>query len=245
MQLKGKVAVITGGARMGQAIAEALARGGCHVALVYRSSKASAEQAARRARALGVKGVIVQADLQDPRQPARAVQQTVRRLGRLDVVIHMASLYRKTPFQMLNAQVWQEQMDADVRSGYLLAIAAAPLMKRRGAGRIIFIADWIAASGRPRYQDYLPYYVAKKAVIGLTEALALELAPRVLVNAVAPGPMLKPAGLSAREDAEVKRATPLGRWGGADEMAKAVVFLAETDFVTGECLRVDGGRHLR
>ena len=83
------------------------------------------------------------------------------------------------------------------------------------------------------------------AVLGLTEALALELAPDILVNAIAPGPILAPPDLTAEEDAEVKRATPLGRWGGAEEVAKATLFLIETDFVTGECIRVDGGRHLR
>lgn len=245
MELRDKVALITGGARMGQAVADNLARRGCHVALVYRSSRINAEQAARRARARGVSSLAVQADLQDPTEARRVVTQVLSRLRGLDILIHMASVYRPTPFATLNARRWQEQLDTDLRSGYLLALAAVPAMRRRKTGRIIFIADWLAASGRPRYPGFLPYYVAKRGVIGLTEALALELAPRILVNAIAPGPMLKPAGLSAKQEVEVKRSTPLGRWGGAVEMAKAVQFLIETDFVTGECLRVDGGRHLR
>ena len=102
----------------------------------------------------------------------------------------------------------------------------------------------MVASGRPRYRGFLTYYTAKKAVIGLTEALALELAPEVLVNAIAPGPIVAPPEMSGEEAAEVEKATPLGRWGGAAEIAKAVLFLVETDFVTGECIRVDGGRHL-
>jgi NAD(P)-dependent dehydrogenase (short-subunit alcohol dehydrogenase family) len=104
----------------------------------------------------------------------------------------------------------------------------------------------VAASGRPRYTGFLPYYVAKRGVIGLTEALALELAgDRILVNAIAPGPIVAPEGTSAEESAAVEKATPLGRWGGEAEIAKAVLFLIVSDFVTGETIRVDGGRHIR
>jgi NAD(P)-dependent dehydrogenase (short-subunit alcohol dehydrogenase family) len=89
------------------------------------------------------------------------------------------------------------------------------------------------------------YYVSKVGVIGLTESLALELAQyNILVNAVAPGPILAPPGLTEEEDREVRKATPLGRWGGELEIAKAVISLVETDFITGECIRVDGGRHV-
>jgi NAD(P)-dependent dehydrogenase (short-subunit alcohol dehydrogenase family) len=119
-------------------------------------------------------------------------------------------------------------------------------MRRAGGGRIVNFTDWIAASGRPRYKGFLPYYVAKRGVIGLTEALALELAAdQILVNAVAPGPILAPEGTSEEESQSVEAATPLGRWGGAEEIAKTVAFLVESDFVTGETLRVDGGRHVR
>ena len=103
-----------------------------------------------------------------------------------------------------------------------------------------------ARSGRPRYPGYLPYYVAKSAVIGLTEALALELAlDGILVNAVAPGPIRPPADMDAQEVQAVERATPLGRWGGDEALVAAVLALVETDFITGETLRVDGGRHLK
>ena len=104
----------------------------------------------------------------------------------------------------------------------------------------------MARSGRPRYPGYLPYYVAKAAVIALTEALALELAAdQILVNAIAPGPIVAPAGTTDTESEAVVRATPLGRWGGEIEIAKTVVALVESDFVTGETIRVDGGRHLK
>jgi NAD(P)-dependent dehydrogenase (short-subunit alcohol dehydrogenase family) len=119
-------------------------------------------------------------------------------------------------------------------------------MRRAQGGRIVAFSDWVAASRRPRYQGYLPYYVAKAGVMALVEALALELAPdQILVNAVAPGPIVPPEGTSAEERTAVERATPLGRWGGEAELAKAVLALVETDFITGETVRVDGGRHVR
>ncbi len=119
-------------------------------------------------------------------------------------------------------------------------------MRAAGGGRIINFSDWLAVSDRPRYKGYLPYYVAKKAVMGLTEALALEVAEDlILVNAIAPGPILAPPDTADEEFEAVEKATPLGRWGGGEEIAKAVVALIETDFITGETIRVDGGRHVR
>ena len=119
-------------------------------------------------------------------------------------------------------------------------------MRQQGGGRIINFSDWVAKSGRPRYPGYLPYYVAKAGVVALTEALALELAPdNILVNAVAPGPILPPPTLSDDEMRAVEESTPLGRWGGEIEIAKVVLALLESDYITGETVRVDGGRHLR
>ena len=127
-----------------------------------------------------------------------------------------------------------------------MALAVVPHLRAAGGGRIVNFSDWVAASGRPRYEGFVPYYVAKAGVKALTEALALELAAdQILVNAVAPGPIVAPPGTSADEIAAVEQATPLGRWGGEAEIARAVVFLCQTDFVTGETVRVDGGRHLK
>jgi NAD(P)-dependent dehydrogenase (short-subunit alcohol dehydrogenase family) len=106
------------------------------------------------------------------------------------------------------------------------------------------IPAWLPVSGRPRYRGFVPYYSSKAAVVALTESLALELAPEILVNAIAPGPILEPPGLTPEESMEVIKATPLRRWGGAAEIAKTVLFLVDSDFISGECIRVDGGRHL-
>jgi NAD(P)-dependent dehydrogenase (short-subunit alcohol dehydrogenase family) len=244
MEVAGKVALITGGARIGQAVAEALARRGCGLALTYRTSRAAAEAAAAAAREAGVRTAVLHADVTDEAQVAAAVRDAERELGRLDILVNLASTYQQTPLAGADARAFSDAMDANARSAWLFAIHAAPAMRRVGGGRIVNVSDWLPVSGRPRYTGYTPYYASKAAVTALTESLALELAPDVLVNAVAPGPILAPPGLSPEEDAAVRRGTPLGRWGGAEEVAKAVLFLVETDFITGESIRVDGGRHL-
>jgi NAD(P)-dependent dehydrogenase (short-subunit alcohol dehydrogenase family) len=174
------------------------------------------------------------------------VEAVATEFGGVDVVVHMASRYEAVPFDELTTGELDACLAIEVRAALALALAAAPHMRARGGGRIVNFSDWLAVSERPRYKGYLGYYVAKKAVAGLTEALALELAADgILVNAVAPGPILAPADLSPEEVEAVEKATPLGRWGGGIEIAKTVLALVETDFITGEVIRVDGGRHIR
>jgi len=245
MHLEGRVALVTGGKRIGAAVAQDLARAGADVAIVYRASRDQAERAAGAARALGRRATIVQADLRDPEDCRRVVEETAGGLGRLDVLVNLASVYHATPFDELTVETWDDQLDTDLRASFLCARAAVPHMRRSGGGHIVNVADWTPASRRPRYRGYLPYYVAKAGVIALTEALALELAAdRILVNAVAPGPIVAPEGYTDAERAAVERATPLGRWGGEAEIAHVVLALVTTGFVTGETIRVDGGRHL-
>ena len=158
----------------------------------------------------------------------------------------MASVYVQRPFAEVTAADWNAVIDVDLRAAFLCAHAAAPHMRRQGGGRIVNFSDWIAKSGRPRYVGYVPYYVAKTAVIALTEALALELASdNILVNAIAPGPILAPPGTTGDELKAVEDATPLGRWGGEIEIAKGVIALLDSDFITGETIRIDGGRHIK
>jgi NAD(P)-dependent dehydrogenase (short-subunit alcohol dehydrogenase family) len=246
MDLADRVALVTGGRRIGIVVARELARSGAHVALVYRRSRPEADEAADAVRAVGRHAVVLQADLADVDACSRVVADTVREFGRLDVLVNMASRYEAKALEDLSVGDWDAQLAVDLRAAWLCAKAAIPHMRGLRGGRIINFADWVAASGRPRYQGYLPYYVAKAGVIALTQALALELASdRILVNAIAPGPIVPPDGTSAEEAAKVERATPLGRWGGEIEIAKIVLALVESDFVTGETIRVDGGRHLK
>lgn len=245
-KMKNRVALITGGKRIGAVVATTLARAGVDVALVYNRSRQEADETTAAVRAQGRRALAVQADVTDEKACAAAVAATVRELGRLDILINMASLYVAKPFAELTAADWDRQLAVDLRAGFLFSHAAAPAMQKNGGGRIINFADWIAASARPRYPGYLPYYVAKAGVKALTEALALELAAdQILVNAIAPGPILAPPDMSQEESDAVVKSTPLGRWGGEEEIAKAVMFLVESAFVTGETIRVDGGRHVK
>lgn len=246
MDLSDRVALITGGKRIGAAVAIHLARGGMDVALSYNRSRAEAEEAANSVREAGRRVALIRANLSEAGECQRLVQDAVGQLGRLDVLINMASVYASMPFDELDVTKWDAVVNVDLRAAFLCARAALPHLRAAGGGRIINFADWIAASGRPRYKGFVPYYVAKRGVMGLTEALALELAAdQILVNAIAPGPIVAPPGTTDEELKAVETSTPLGRWGGEHEIVKAVAFLLESDFVTGEILRVDGGRHVR
>jgi len=246
VELTSKAALLTGGKRIGLAVARMLAAEGVDVAFTYARSRAEAEQGAAEVRKTGRRAAVVQADLTDAAQCARAVTAAADAFGRLDILVNMASVYVKRSFDELSASDWDAVLDVDVRAAFLCARAAVPHLRRQGGGRIVNFSDWIARSGRPRYTGYVPYYVAKAAVIGLTEALALELAgDNILVNAIAPGPIMPPPETTDEEIKAVERATPLGRWGGEDEIAKAVRALLVSDYITGETIRVDGGRHVR
>ena len=246
MLLTDRVVLITGGKRIGAVIARELAARGADVALVYNRSRDEAEATASEVRALGRRALVIQADVTRAADCDALVAKTVAELGRLDVLVNMASFYRSTPFDQLTEQDWDANLAVDLKAAFLCARAAVPHMRAAGGGRIISFTDWLARSGRPRYPGFLTYYVAKAGVIALTEALALELAgDQILVNAIAPGPIVAPPGTTDEESAAVEKATPLGRWGGELEIAKAVALLIDSDFMTGEVLRVDGGRHIK
>jgi NAD(P)-dependent dehydrogenase (short-subunit alcohol dehydrogenase family) len=246
VELTDKVALITGGKRIGAVVARELAARGVDVALSYARSKAEADQAADIVRAAGRRSAAFAADLSQPAAADILVQSAVETFGRLDILINMASVYVKKPFAELTAADWDANINVDLRAAFLCAHAAAPHMRAQGGGRIVNFSDWVARSGRPRYLGYVPYYVAKSGIIALTEALALELAAdNILVNAIAPGPIVAPPGTTEAETKAVEEATPLGRWGGEMEIAKGVLALLDSDFITGETIRVDGGRHVK
>ena len=246
MQLKDRAALVTGGKRIGAAVAKALAARGADVALSFNRSREEAERAADAVRGHGRQAVTVRADLAEAASCDALVRQAASALGRLDVLVYMASLYVKTPFSDLTVDDWDRGLAIDLRAAFVCARATVPHMRAAGGGRIVLFSDWTARSGRPTYTGYLPYYVAKAGAVALAESLAFELAAdHILVNAVAPGPVRAPDDLDDASRDSVAQATPLGRWGGDEEIVKAVLALVESDFVTGETVRVDGGRHLR
>ena len=246
MDLNNRVALVTGGKRIGAVVATELARAGADIALCYNRSRTEAEKTAAAIKDLGRRVFVRQANLTRTSECEAFVNESASALGRIDVLVNMASIYVAKPFSELTVEEYDENIAVDMRSAFICARAAWPHMRRSGGGHIINFSDWLSRSGRPRYLGYLPYYVAKTGVIGLTEALALELAPdKILVNAIAPGPILAPPETTDEELASVEKATPLGSWGGENAISDAVLALLSCDFITGETVRVDGGRHVK
>ena len=193
MELSNRVALVTGSKRIGAVVAIELARRGADIGLCYNRSRTEADRTAAAIKDAGRRVFVKQADLTRAADCEAFVEESAVALGRVDVLINMASIYVSKPFSELTVEEYDENVAVDMRSAFICSRAAWPHMRRSGGGHIVNFSDWLSRSGRPRYTGYLPYYVAKTGVIGLTEALALELAPdKILVNAIAPGPILAP-----------------------------------------------------
>jgi NAD(P)-dependent dehydrogenase (short-subunit alcohol dehydrogenase family) len=245
MELNNRVVIITGGKRIGRVVAQRLADRGADLVLSYRGSKAEADETVKDVETRGRRAIAVAADVSRAADCSALIAAADSAFGRVDALVNMASVYGSKPFDQLTEADFDRDLAVNLKSAFLCAKAAIPVMRRSGGGRIVNFADWLARSGRPAYLGFTSYYVAKAGIIALTEALALELArDQILVNAIAPGPILAPPDMDPEEAAAVAKATPVGRWGGEGEIATAVIALIETNFITGETLRVDGGRHL-
>jgi len=247
MQLKDKVVLITGGRRVGGQLAIDLAARGAHIALTYFQSRQAAETTALQCRSLRVQAATFAADLRDADQATAMVRQVVQQLGRIDVLVNLTSIYHRTPFQNLTPHQYHEQIAANLTAPYWVAVAVARQMQQQPLidglqGKIIHFTDW--AVDRP-YRDFLPYLIAKGGLVTLTKALAVELAPTITVNAIAPGTIAPPNDVSAEQLEQIRLASALHRMGSASDVNRAVLYLLEgTDFVTGEVFRIDGGRFL-
>ena len=232
---------MTGAAkRVGRVIALELAGRGMHVAVHYHTSAEAAAATVREIDALGVRACALGADLSQAAEVARLAAEAEAQSGGLAVLVNSASNYLRVPFERLTEAVWDASLDTNLKAPFLLAWHLGRAMQTRGSGHIVNLADW--AAERP-YRDYLPYCVSKAGVICITKELAKELAPEVQVNAVAPGPVMPPEGMSAAEREAIARATPLGRLGTPEDVARCVRFLVEeASFSTGATFYVDGGR---
>jgi len=243
--VEGKVVLITGGAkRVGAAICRRLHAAGANLMLHYRASAGEArllQAELNRTRADSV--ALIQADLLEQKTLPSLVEQTVHRFGRLDALVNNASSFYPSPVGEITAAVWDDLMGTNLRAPMFLSQAAAPAL-RKSQGAIVNIVDIHAE--RP-LKNYVVYSVAKAGLAALTRSLARELAPEVRVNAVAPGPILWPDNASFDEVSRQRiiSHTLLKREGEPDDIAKAVHFLlADATYVTGETIRVDGGRHI-
>ena len=245
--LRGKVVMISGGRRVGGELAIRLAGRGANVAMTYHTSRTAIETTIAAVEARGVAGFAVAADLSRPEQAEDAVAQVSGRFGRLDALVNMASVYRRTPFTGLSPRDFDEMIAANLAAPYHTAIAAARLMLEQPGddgikGKIVNIGDW--ATERP-YKDYLPYLVAKGGLTTMTLALARELAPHIPVAMIQPAMIDAPTEFDEEDKEVVLARTPLHRFGSASDVNRLILYLLEgTNFVTGACFRVDGGRFL-
>ena len=239
MDISGRTALVTGGAhRLGKAITLALAQAGANIVVNYHSSAGPAEETAAEARALGVGGLPVQADVANLEQVNAMVAAAHGRFGAVDILVNGASLWIKTPFPMEDLTDWHRVTDILIHGPLYCANAVAPLMLERGEGAIINIVDLSAWQPWP---NYTAHSVGKAGLMALTRQLALELAPTVRVNAVAPGPVLPPPEYGEEKIAQTAGRTLLNRWGTAQDVVDAVMFLVRASYVTGEVIVVDGG----
>ena len=238
------VALVTGAARrIGAVIARHLHAAGYDLALHCRHSRAELDALIvdlERARAAST--LALQADLADVAALAPLVAATIKRFGRLDALVNNASAFDPTPVGTATPAQWDDLFGANARAPFFLAQAAAPHLAER-AGAIVNIVDIYAERPLPQHPIYC---MSKAALAMMTKALARDLAPAVRVNGVAPGAVLWPdAGKNAAEQAELIERTPLRRMGTPDDIAATVLWLLrDAPFVTGEIVRVDGGRHL-
>ena len=240
--MQGKTAIVTGAARrIGAAIARRLHASGANVLLHYRGSATEATNLEAELNAVRAKSASkVKADLLAPIAPRSLISAAVERFGRLDLLVNNASTFYPTAVGAIEAGHWEELMGSNLRAPLFLSQEAAPHLKKN-AGSIVNVADIHAE--RP-LKGYVVYSVAKAGLVALTRSLALELAPEIRVNGVAPGAIAWPEDgqFAPAERERIVATTPLSRLGSPEEIARAVHYLATAPFVTGQILSVDGGR---
>ena len=237
-----RVALVTGaGRRVGRAIALGLAVRGLHVVVHYNGSAAEAEETAFTITEAGGSAEVAQADLRKVEEADRLVDAIVAGHGRLDVLVNSAAIMLRTPVGETSATQWDDMFALNVRAPYFLAQRAAPTL-RAARGCIVNIADLAAFETWPAY---VPHSMTKAAIVQMTRGLAHALAPGVRVNAVAPGVVMLPDGWSEDDAEHLRRTTPLQRLGSPEDVVQAVLYLMDAEYVTGEIITVDGGRHVR
>ena len=237
--LAGQVALITGAAkRIGHSIALRLASDGADIVVNYASSKPEADTLVAEIKSTGRRAIAVKADVAHRLDVQKLFSATENEFGRLDILVNNAGTFFPAKFEELTEEQWDHILNVNLKSQFLCAQSAAPIMKRQGRGRIINLSS---LGGLLAWPAYTHYCVSKAGSIMLTRCLARALGPEILVNSVAPGTIQFPG---EAPDEEYIRRVPLHRTGTGDDIAQAVAYLATADFVTGQILVVDGGRSL-
>jgi NAD(P)-dependent dehydrogenase (short-subunit alcohol dehydrogenase family) len=242
MELDGQVAVVTGGAvRLGRALALALAREGVKLVVHYHSSAGPAQETVAEIDALGSEAVAMQADLSRSDQASLLVERAVAHFGRVDVLVNSAAIFEPGDVAQTTEAIWDRHFALNLKAPFFLSQAFARQVGKDRPAQIVNIADWRGV--RPD-RDYLAYSLTKAGLLALTRGLALALAPNVQVNAIAPGAILPPPGRDQAYLERLAQAIPAQRVGSPSEVARALIFLLDSDFVTGEVIFVTGGEHL-
>jgi pteridine reductase len=242
MTLDGRVTLVTGGAiRVGRAIVEGLAADGATLAVHHHGSASEARALVAELRSRGRRAEAFRADLTDDAQLATLVADVERTLGPIEVLVNSAAQFTRAPFLDTDASMLDAEWRLNARAPFLLTRAVARGMLERRDGVVVNVLD-IGGALVP-WRNYSAYCMTKAAMQMLTQVLALELAPHVRVNGVAPGTVLPPESLGAQEREQLRARIPLQRFGTAEDVAATVRFLITgPDFVTGQVIAVDGGR---
>jgi len=216
-----------------------LAAAGANVVINYNSSAAEAETTASEAEAMGVAAFPVQASVSDYPAVAAMVEAAKSRFGGIDVLVNNASIFVKDKFPTDDLTIWHNSIDTLVHGPFYCSNLVAPSMLKRGGGAIVSISDLSALEPWPGFAGHS---VGKAAILALTRQLALDLAPTIRANAVIPGPTLRPHNYTDAKYERTANNTLLHRWGTPEDMASAMKFLVQADYITGEVLTVDGGQ---
>jgi pteridine reductase len=242
MNISGKVALITGSAkRIGRLTAIALAKRGARVAIHYRNSIEDAKESLRLVQAEGGSGALFQADLADLRAIPEMLRSIDKTFGGLDILVNSASTFHTGTSEETSPELWDEQISSNARGPFFVAQSAAKLMMRQGSGKIVNIVD---VAGEVIWPGYFAYSVSKAALIAVNRGMAKAYAPAIQVNGIAPGPVLFPEHYTEEQKRSAIERTLLKRAGDPSDVVNAVVFLIENDYITGEIIHVDGGRHI-
>ena len=242
MELHNRVALVTGaGHRVGRAIALALGGRGMRVAVHYNATAAGAEETVEQIRSAGSEAHAIAADLTRAEAANTLISSVSQKFGSLDVLVNSAAVMVRTPFGEVTPKQWDDIMALNLRAPFFLAQAAAPLL-RAARGVIVNIADLAAFETWP---GYVPHGISKSGVVHLTRSLARVMAPEVRVAGIAPGTVLLPDNWDEASEEHLRATTPLERSGSPADVTSTVLFILDSDYLTGETIIVDGGRHVR
>jgi NAD(P)-dependent dehydrogenase (short-subunit alcohol dehydrogenase family) len=240
MEFTGKWALVTGGAkRIGKQIALSLAERGCDLMIHYGKSQEAAKDVAQRIQQNGRKAFLFRAELRNEKEIKAMFDRIRSEAGRLDYLINNAGVFFHTPLPDLNAGTWDMHMDTNLKAPFLCSLEGARLMEASESAHIINIAS---VGGLIAWGEYLPYCVSKAGMLMMTKALAKLLAPKIRVNAIAPGPVLPPDNADSSGFARETQKTLLKQAGDPLDIANAVIFLLNSSYINGQTIVVDGGR---